>query len=416
MNGLRQVWFLMVKDIKIFFTDRMALFFFLLFPLLFISLFNYLLSGVRQQEIRLELHLVTREAGSCFSRDIIDTLETKDESKLKAGEPKIIWDKSYTEALQALKEKRLSGFVVFPEDFTRSIQLGYGATISVFVDPEATATRAALNGYANAISYAFGLQDAAVSAVNGLMVEQALTSASGAANPGTAGLPPAILQGIKIKTSSIKFEIDKVGEIEAPNPSAYVVPGYLVMFVFLAATTGAVAVIRERRNHTLERLIATSVSKEAILGGTYAGMAARGLVQVIIFWTVGIFVFNVDMGDSPAGVVSLSFLTVIMSSACALLFSTLVKTERAAGSASTLISLVLSPLGGCWWPLFITPRWMQQLALFTPHGWATTGFNKIMVFGGDFYSAMPEMLALTGFTVLFLTIALIRFRTSSELS
>ena len=280
-----------VKDVRLFMTDRMALFFFLLFPFMFIILFNYLLSGVRQQETRLELHLVTQEVGSGFSRDIIDTLETKDESKLKPGEPRIIWDKSYAEALQAVKDKKIRGFVDFPEDFTQSIQMGYGATLKVVVDPEATETRAALNGYANAISYAFGLQDAASNAINGLMVEQSLTAANGAANSGAASLPPAILPGIRIKTSSIKFEVDKIGEIEAPNPTAYVVPGYLVMFVFMAATTGAVAVIRERRNHTLERLLASSVSKEAILIGTFFGMAARGIIQVTIFWVVGILAF-----------------------------------------------------------------------------------------------------------------------------
>jgi len=104
---------------------------------------------------------------------------------------------------------------------------------------------------------------------------------------------------------------------------------------------------------------------------------------------------------------------VIASAAFAIMLATLVKTQRSAGSIAVLASLVLAPLGGCWWPLFILPQWMQALAKITPHGWATTGFNKLMLFGADFSAVVPEMLALVGFAVLFSIIAVWRFRTSA---
>jgi len=80
---------------------------------------------------------------------------------------------------------------------------------------------------------------------------------------------------------------------------------------------------------------------------------------------------------------------------------------------AVITSLVLAPLGGCWWPLFITPQWMQFVAKLTPHGWATTGFNKLMVFGADFSAVVPEMLALAGFTAVFIVIGVTRFRMSA---
>ncbi|MFX1269725.1 MAG: ABC transporter permease, partial [Promethearchaeota archaeon] len=82
------------------------------------------------------------------------------------------------------------------------------------------------------------------------------------------------------------------------------------------------------------------------------------------------------------------------------------KTQRSAGSIALITSLVLAPLGGCWWPLFITPRWMQFIAKITPHGWATTGFNKLLVFGADFNAVVSELLALLAFTVVFASIAI----------
>ena len=185
------------------------------------------------------------------------------------------------------------------------------------------------------------------------------------------------------------------------------------MFVFFAAALAAGAIVSERQNNTLERLLSTSVGRESILGGIFAGTAIKGLIQIVIFWTVGILAFNIDLGLSPGAVVLLSILMVIVSSAFAIMLATLVKTERSATSIAVLTSLVMAPLGGCWWPLFITPKWMQFVAKITPHGWATTGFNKLMVFGADFSAAAPEMLALIGFAVIFGIIAVYRFRTSA---
>jgi ABC-2 type transport system permease protein len=104
---------------------------------------------------------------------------------------------------------------------------------------------------------------------------------------------------------------------------------------------------------------------------------------------------------------------VIMSSAFAIMLAALVRTQRSAGSVAVLLSLVMAALVGCWWPLFITPSWMQSIAKVTPHAWANTGFNKLMVFGAEFGAVVPEMLVLLGFAALFGIIAIWRFRTSA---
>jgi ABC-2 type transport system permease protein len=211
----------------------------------------------------------------------------------------------------------------------------------------------------------------------------------------------------------LAFTTQNIGAVEAENPANYVVPGYLVMFVFFAAAIAAESIVRERRNHTLERLLASSVSREAILGGIFTGTFIRGLIQIVIFWGVGILVFKVDLGLSPGGVMLLSLLMVIMSAAFSLMLATLARTQRSANSLAVITSLVLAPLGGCWWPFFLYPAWLQNIARITPHAWATIGFNKLMVFGADFSSAVPDMLALAGFAAAFGLIAVWRFRTSA---
>ncbi len=414
MKSLRDVWFIAVKDLKLFVTDRMALGAFVLFPFLFVALFSFVMGGVGSEDERMELHIVTQEDSDGLSHQIAKAMETEDEAELEPGELMVIWDEDYEEALQAVVDDRSNGFLAFPEDFSDGISLGHGSSIEVVIDPEATYDRAALNSIAEAIATQVGLQQVVRSAITGFTLEGWLASPDDAARIDRE--TPELLSvqgGVRMRPSLIEYEVETVGEVEAEEPSTFVIPGYLVMFVFMAAAFSAEIIVRERQNNTLERLLATSVSRASILGGIFAGTAAKGLIQIAVFWTVGLLVFNMDLGNSPAAAVLLSFLMVVMSSAFAIMLATIARTQRSAGSIALVASLVLAPLGGCWWPLFVTPRWMQFLAKMTPHGWATTGFNKLLVFGGDFSAAVPEMLALLGFTALFAAIALLRFRTSA---
>jgi len=403
MRQLKHIWFIALKDLRLFATDRGALLFFILFPFFFITMFTFMNIGATE-DTRLELHMVSQEGEGGWSYQIIDALES-------AGDWEIIV-MDYDEARQAVEDKEIAGFVAFPADFTEGMMTGAGTELEVVTDAEAIEDRAALYGLSQAIASRVGSQYVVANATIELLIEQGII-----APDDTAAIEQVIQQILSGQgtngESFIEYRTEKVGEVEEENASNWVIPGYLVMFVFFGAAIGAETVVRERQNHTLERLLASSVRREAVLGGIFTGTAAKGLIQIVLFWVVGILAFNLDLGASPAAVIILSILMVIMSAAFAIMLATLVKTQRSAGSIAVLASLVLAALGGCWWPLFILPKWMQALAKVTPHGWATTGFNKLMLFGADFGAVIPEMLALVGFAALFSVIALWRFRTSA---
>ncbi len=414
MKHLKHIWFITLKDLKIFALDRASLFFSIVFPFLFVILFNSLMSGVGSQDNRLELHMATQETDNqSLSQQIIGAMEIKDESLLKPGDPIIIWDKDYNADRQAVKDGNLEGFLSFPADFTKSLMSGSTTKLEVFADASATNTRMALESVAGAITSQINANMAVINASISLLAQNGATPAeiqaamqqiqtklfAGSANGSTA--------------SYTAFKTEPVGDVEAQNPANWVIPGYLVMFVFMAAATSAPTIVKERQNHTLERLLSTSVRRESVLGGIFAGIAAKGLVQIIIFWVAGILVFHVDMGLSPLAVIILSLLMAVMSAAFSLMLATLAGTIRSATSLAVITSLLLAPLGGCWWPSFLYPEWLQNIAKITPHAWATTGFNKLMVFGASFGDAVPSMLALLVFMIIFGVIAIWRFRTSA---
>jgi ABC-2 type transport system permease protein len=402
MRQLKHIWFIALKDLRLFVTDRGALFFFILFPFFFITLFNFINFG-GNEDTKLQLHIVSEEAEGGLSYQISDALKS-------AGDWEItVMD--YEQAYQAVEGKEISGFIAFPADFTEGIMTGTGTQLEVVTDAEATSDRAALEGLSQTIASRIGAQYVVAKATIELLIEQGIIAPDDTAAIERVIQP--ILAGQGAEKAFIEYQTEKVGEVEEESNSNWVIPGYLVMFVFFGAALGAEAIVRERQNRTLERLLSSSVRRESILGGIFTGTAAKGLVQILLFWGVGILAFHVDLGNSPAAVIVLSILTVIMSAAFSLMLATLVKTQRSAGSFASLTSLVLAPLGGCWWPLFILPKWMQALAKITPHGWAMSGFNKLMLFGANFGDVVPEMLALVGFAVLFSVIAVWRFRTSA---
>jgi ABC-2 type transport system permease protein len=414
MTRLSHIWIIAAKDLRLFARDRTALFFNLLFPFLFVALFGSILSGFGSEDPRLELHIATQEKQGSLSHLLARAIETDDVSELDPGEPVIVWDKDYSEALRTVTDGTSEGFLAFPDGFTEGISRGYGTRIEVVTDPDATYLRAALTSMAEAIAYQFGLQQVVRGSITSLMMESWLEPPVDAARI-AAELPDylALQGGAPMKPSLIEYEVEEVGRVEAEEPADYVVPGYLVMFVFMAAASSAEMIVRERRNHTLERLLAASVRRESIVLGTFMGMAAKALVQIVVFWTAGILIFNMRLGQSPGAVILLSLLMAVMSAAFAIMLATLARTERSAASIATVTSLVFAALGGCWWPLFITPRWMQFLAKATPHGWATTGFNKLILFSAEPSAVIPEMLALTAFAVAFGVVAVVRFRTSA---
>jgi ABC-2 type transport system permease protein len=413
MQNLRHVWFIALKNLRLFLTDRMATGMFILFPFLFIVMFNLLLGNVGNQDNRIELHLATQETNG-ISLQLIQALVTPDSSQLKPGEAQIVWDKDYNQAKTDVESGRIGGLLLFPANFTQGIETGNGTNLEIISKPESTDTRMALNGLAQGIISRIAARRIEINATISLLVRQGSVSANPADIQRSIN---QIFQGQGIGSdaqSLITYQAESVGEVKPMNPSSYVVPGYLVMFVFFAAAISAVDIIRERRSHTLERLLASSVRRESLLGGIYLGSVLKGLVQIAIFWTFGILVFHIDIGIAPWAVMVISLLMVLMAAAFSLMLATVVKTERSASAIAVVASLLLAPLGGCWWPLFITPHWMQFIAKFTPHGWANSGFDKLLVFGADGSAVVWEMLALAGFAVAFIIVAVFNFRTSAE--
>ena len=382
------------KDTRIFLANRFAVAFAFIFPFLFIIGFTLALRGVGPEDEQL-MFVVASADGGPVAAQIVDGLVADPEGRFV--------QMPHAEAASALGDGTIAGYVAIPADFSASVLSGRQTSITVHAQADEPETAAALQGVASSV--------ATLVELNGVVAEAV------AALVGESGADPADvdLSEIPQVSGALEFEADQVGDVESFDASAFTVPGYLVMFVFFAAALAAQSIAIERESHTLERLVANGVRRESIILGKLLAGAYRGLMQLAVLWIVGVFGFGLDLGVSPAAVVGISLLMVVASSAFSVMLASVVKTRRAIDSAAVLVSLVLAPIGGCWWPAFIMPQWMQTLAKATPHGWATQGFNKLLLFGATGSDVTAEMAALAAFSAIFLAVAVWRFRTAAPL-
>ncbi len=390
---VRQAMLIAAKDTKIFFKDRFAVGFAFLFPFLFVVGFSLALGDVAPDDEQLLLTLTTRELPG-LSQQMIQSIEESSGGLISSME--------YNAAVAAVEDGSLTGFIAFPRDFTDDVFTGRPTSLEVVVQDATPQTQAALEGLARAIASRTTELRTAVRAIG------QLSEASG--DLVDLDLRPLIQPSEVL----LYFEAEFVGEVEAVKATNLTLPGYLTMFVFFAAALSAEAIARERQTHTLERLMSNGARRESIILGKFLGTSYRGLMQLAALWIVGLLVFRIDLGVAPAAVILISVLMALASAGFGIMLASFVSEVRAAASLGVLASLTMAPIGGSWWPLFITPEWMQTLAKITPHGWANTGFNKLMIFGAEFSDVTNEMIALAVFGVAFVVIALWRFRLSAR--
>lgn len=428
----RQTGLLAAKDLKIFARDRGTLFFALLMPLAFVFLFSMILGGVfGGADKAFTVYVATDEPAGSVSQMIIDAMvEAKNPSGAGSATGASggasgdsngaeflggleVRQMGASEAADLLARDKSGGYLYFPADFTEDIQSGQPTTITAYVNPASPTTRAALLSIAGAIAAEFESREVMAVSIAELAFPAGLSGgafpSSGGGSAGVAGGSPEA-GGAGAGQAGVKVIYEKVGDIRAARPADVLISGYLTMFVFFALALTAETLVGEKENSTLDRLMAGSATRLSIIAGKMLGAFGRGLIQIVVFWTAGVLLFDVYMGPHPAVVVGISLLLTLAASGVGVFLASLARTSRSAGSMAVFVSLTLAAFGGCWWPLFIMPKWLQTLAKVTPHAWANSAFNKLMVFGGDPGSVVPEMLALSVFALLFGGLAIWRFR------
>ncbi len=232
------------------------------------------------------------------------------------------------------------------------------------------------------------------------------TTLAGAGRDGAAsGLPqPSAAVQYPVEHVRCGPELDLVDTL-APALIAF----FIFFFVFLLTT---VALVRERRSGTLERLMATPLRRIELVTGYSLGLGLYALIQALLVTGLSVVALQVDVFGSLAVVFLVAALLVAGAVSLGILASGYARNEFQAVQFIPIVIVPQALLSGAFWPLDAMPGWVQGLARAFPLTYAQEAMREVMVAGRGLadFDVYGRVLVLAGFGALFIVLGAMGLR------
>ncbi|MEC3885148.1 ABC transporter permease [Halobacillus sp. HZG1] len=432
------------KDLRVMIKDPGAVVVLFMLPLMLMTIMSFALMPVFQggDEGTIILPVVDNDKSE-DSMKFIDSLESTEGIEVLVG------DEAVTESV--VREQVSGGeypyALVIQEDFGNKIDSGKDLEIISYEDPAQANMSSIINRAIEGVSQAFEVEyivsrmvDEQVSDINQMFTEEieevelayenqietiteqanikdpinevsATTDESN--SPDLGNMKEELVETAKssFDNPSITIETFSATEnerVERPNAFEQNVPGYTVMYAFFIIMFAGRSFINERNDGTFRRILAAPVDKWQLFMGKMIPNYIIGIIQVVVLFGFGNIVFDMSLGSSFLGLLIVTLSLVWSSSCLGMLIAATFKTDSQISGWSVLLALTLAALGGTMVPLFIMPEIMQNIALITPHAWALTGYQNLLVRGLGFQDVLLHSMVLGAFGLFFLIISLWR--------
>ena len=163
--------------------------------------------------------------------------------------------------------------------------------------------------------------------------------------------------------------------------ASHAVGAMAVMMLMFSLVAAGGTLIEERDAGTLLRLQLAPASGSAILFGKLISMGLVGLLQLALLFAYGRVMFDVPIFADPLALLLTAVGVVFAATGLGLLFATLCTSRKQLEGLSTLVILVMSAVGGAWFPREITPDWFRIAGQFTITAYAMDAFHGVLWYG-----------------------------------
>ena len=191
----------------------------------------------------------------------------------------------------------------------------------------------------------------------------------------------------------------------------YIAPALLgtftLFFVFLL--TG-ISFLRERSQGTMERLMASPVSRIDIVLGYILGFSLFAVAQSLIILLFTIFVLQVQYQGALWQIFVFLIIITVMALNLGLFASTFARTEF---QVVQFIPLVIVPqvlLGGIFWPVEQMPTYLEYIAKVLPLTYAVDGLKGIMLQGQTLLGVSLDLGVLVAFAIALIVLGAVALR------
>jgi len=226
-------------------------------------------------------------------------------------------------------------------------------------------------------------------------------------------IPGATLPEISRETIYLSPDAD---QLDALAPVFLGIFAYFFVFIL----TG-ISFLRERVGGTLERLLATPVTRGEIVLGYSLGFSLFATIQVIVLtlfilakidvpamgpipaFTIGL---DVQVAGSPGIAFVIALLMAIGAVNLGIFLSTYARTELQIVQFIPLVILPQALLGGVFWPVERLPDILQAIARVLPVTYAVDALREVMIKGADFGTTVvqQDLAVLAGIAIVFVVL------------
>jgi ABC-2 type transport system permease protein len=209
----------------------------------------------------------------------------------------------------------------------------------------------------------------------------------------------------------VNFESEQLVGKKITNPGlTRTVGGWAMMFLLFSLTGAATSMFEEKQEGTLRRMLSMPITRAQILWSKYIYSILLGVIQLLILFFFSWIFFDVAIFSN-----FFNLLVVILASAAAavsfgMLITSFAKSLQQASGLSTLFILIMSALGGSWFPVSFLPEWMQYLSKATLTYWSVEAFLQVLWRQSDFMGILTNVIVLLIIAILINSYALLRFK------
>jgi len=391
-----------LNELLLLCKDRMAIVWMVIVPLVLTFIATLVFGGLGggEEAVVIDLPVVDHDGGE-MAVAVLDIL---------SGTGSLNMETAYDEeaARQLVSQGDRAGALIIPAGFTTAVMSREPTALELVVVPSGQ-TAPLLEGMVRGISSGF----ANVQTV----VEVAIGEAQRA-----AGSHELDYEGITSRAVAVAVERlhnplvdtlvtvvggDEEGQFDA---TSQIVPGYAVMFAMFTVLSASGGILEEKERGTFKRLLISPLPRWALLGGKLLAQFVVGVVQIVLLFLFGALVFHISLGNSLLGLLLVTLATCWATTSLGILLVAVIRSRKQIHPITTLVILGSSALGGSWYPLFLMPKVVQQVARVTLVSWAMEGYNRLMILGGSLGDVWVDIGVLVLYGAICFTVGLRLFR------
>jgi ABC-2 type transport system permease protein len=190
----------------------------------------------------------------------------------------------------------------------------------------------------------------------------------------------------------------------------FMLPGiFALLLLVITSNLSSMAIVREREVGTLEQLNVTPLGRVQLILGKLLPYAAIGMIDALIVLLVIVFWFQVPLRGSFWLLMAMSGVYLLTTLGLGLFISTISNTQQQAMMTSTFFFMTpMMYLSGFVFPIENMPAWIQPFTFLIPLRYFVIILRGIFLKGVGLETLWPQALALLGWGVVILTLAILR--------